>query len=84
MFSLVTTYEIEPSSPITTYEIEPSSPITTYEIELSPTVMPITTMPAGNLVYIFVNQNIMKFLYVPCHHLIDSVCIHLRILDTTL
>jgi len=48
--SPVTTNEIEPSSPITINKIEPSSTVTANEIEPSSTVMSITTMPTGNLI----------------------------------
>jgi len=61
---IVTTNEIEPSSPVTINEIEPSSTVTTNEIELSSTVMSITTMPSGNLIVHICESKYHEFLYL--------------------
>jgi len=64
------------SSTVTTNEIELSSTITTNKIEPSSTVMFITTMPSGNLIVHICESKYHKG-FIPCHHLTDSVCIHL-------
>jgi len=61
---------------VTTNEIEPSSPVITNKIELSSTVMSITAMPAGNLIVHICESKYHK-VFIPCHDLIDNVCIHL-------
>jgi len=59
---IVTTNEIEPSSPVTINETEPSSPVTTNETEPSSTVMSNTTMPAGNLIVHICESKYHEFL----------------------
>jgi len=84
---IVTTNEIEPSSPVTTNEIEPSSPVTTNEIEPSSPVItneiepssPVTTNKIELSSTVTTNEielssTVMSITTMPSGNLIVHIC----------